>query len=127
MKEQKTYIAPLVPRYCPRCKARTPSEIIDHPDEMERDTVCAICGALKQTEEMKQETPTMRKAAKVLAVIQFVSLIVNLIALWHIDNGGAPVALVASAIGASCWIGTIIMYRKFPKEDCPVDDERWWE
>lgn len=127
MNKDKTYKAPVIMSYCPRCKARTLNEHIDHPDEMERDTVCARCGALKATERMKEETPAMRRAAFVFFIIQLVSFIVNLIALWYIDDGGAPVALVASAIGAASWVGTIILYRNCPKEDCPVDNERWWE
>lgn len=121
MKEQKTYKAPVKMGYCPRCKTRTLSEHIDYPDEMERDTVCAVCGALKATEQMKQETPAMEKASDVFQLIAILACVVALVALWF---EGLAVGLVATTISAACQIGTVILYRKVPKQYCDIDERR---
>lgn len=122
--KQKTYKAPMIMGYCPRCKRRTLSAHIDHPEEYARDEICAICGALKSTTLMKEETPAMLKVATVLRIIEGVALLVALISMWFVDGKGLPVGLVAVVVGASCFVGEVVLYRNVPKQYCDID-ERW--
>lgn len=122
--KQKTYKAPTIMGYCPRCKTKTLSEHIDYPDDYERDEICAVCGAVKSRQKLKDETPAMVKVAGVLQLVSAVALIIALIAMWFVEGKGLPVGLVATTIGASCQIGCMILYRNVPKEYSGADERR---
>ena len=44
MNREQTYKAPVKVCWCRRCRAKTPSEYVDYPEEYERDKICAVCG-----------------------------------------------------------------------------------
>ena len=55
MNRERTYKAPVPVCWCRRCRAKTPSEYVDYPEEYERDKICAVCGAVKATEKTDEE------------------------------------------------------------------------
>ena len=105
MNRERTYKAPVPVCWCRRCRAKTPSEYVDYPEEYERDKICAVCGAVKATEKTDEEPLTLGwKIYGSALLIAFAVMVIGVFCL-----GSLPVMLTAGLVDAVLIAGGLIV------------------
>ena len=105
MNREQTYKAPVPVCWCRRCRAKTPSEYVDYPDEFERDKVCAVCGAVKATERTDSEPLTI--GWKIWGSVILLSLVSMFISVFVI--GSLPAMVISGLVGVVTIAGGLIV------------------